>query len=141
MQNRIATVTAAVFAAAAVGACSSPSPGQLASTANVTVNGNNVRPDLVRCYQQEWYRTVALGNDESGATVVLDQRQNPATTIAVRFHNLGGFTGTTTYAPGEGAAVTHFDGGNFTVSGTANGATTAKPTEAVSTDFKISVTC
>lgn len=141
MQNRIAAVVAGVAAVLALGACSTPSKGQLASTAKVTVNGTDVRPDLVRCYQQEWYRTIALGNDESGATVIIDQRQHPATTMSVRFHNFGGFTGTTTYTPGEGAAATRFDGDDFVVSGTVNGATTAKPTDAVTTNFKISATC
>lgn len=140
MQNR--TVIPAVCAVAILGACSAPSQGQLASTATVNINGTEVRPDLVRCYQQEWYRTIALGNDESGATAVLDQRQHPVTTISVRFHNLGGFTGTTTAARGGGgAAETRFDGGNFIISGTANGATTAKPTEAATVDFKIKATC
>lgn len=142
MQNRIAAIGAAAVAVALLAACSTPSQGQLASTATVNVNGNEVRPDLVRCYQQEWYRTIALGNDESGATVVLDQRQHPATTISVRFHNLGGFTGTTTAAPGGGgAATTRFDGGDFVISGTANGAVTSKPTEAATVDFKIKATC
>jgi hypothetical protein len=142
VQNRIAAVAAAVFAAAALAGCSTPSQGQLASTATVNINGTEVRPDLVRCYQQEWYRTIALGNDESGATAILDQRQHPATTISVRFHNLGGFTGTTTAAPGGGgAATTRFDGSNFVISGTANGAVTAKPTEAATVDFKISAKC
>lgn len=145
MQKR--TVMPAVFAAAilsacSASACSAPSQGQLASTATVNINGTEVRPDLVRCYQQEWYRTIALGNDESGATAVLDQRHHPATTISVRFHNLGGFTGTTTAAPGGGdAADTRFDGGNFVISGTANGATSAKPNEAATVDFKIRATC
>lgn len=140
MQNR--TVIPAVFAATLLSACSAPSQGQLASTATVNINGTEVRPDLVRCFQQEWYRTIALGNDESGATAILDQRQHPATTISVRFHNLGGFTGTTTAAPGGGgAADTRFDGSNFVISGTANGSTSAKPTEAATVDFKIKATC
>lgn len=142
MRNRNAAAATAWFAAAALAGCSAPSHGQLASTATVTVNGTELHPDLVRCYQQEWYRTVVLGNDESGATVVVDQRKNPATTMSVRFHNLGGFTGTTTYGLKDGtAAATHFDGGNFVITGTANGATTAKPTEAMSTDFKITAKC
>lgn len=142
MQNRIAAAVPAVFAAALVSACSAPSQGQLASTATVTINGNEVRPDLVRCYQQEWYRTIALGNDESGATAIIDQRHHPATTISVRFHNLGGFTGTTTASPtGGGAADTRFDGGNFLISGTANGATAVKPTEAATVKFQIRATC
>ncbi|OBK21904.1 hypothetical protein A5634_08850 [Mycobacterium asiaticum] len=146
MRNRMSAATAAVmaaaFAAVALGGCSAPSQGQLASTATATVNGTEVRPGVVRCYQQEWYRTIALGNDESGATVVIDQRKHPATTVSVRFHNFGGFTGTTTAAPGGGgAAETRFDGSNFLISGTVNGATTAKPTEAVAADFKIKATC
>jgi hypothetical protein len=140
VQNR--TVIPAVFAATLLSACSAPSQGQLASTATVNINGTEVRPDLVRCFQQEWYRTIGLGNDESGATAILDQRQHPATTISVRFHNLGGFTGTTTAAPGGGgAADTRFDGSNFVISGTANGSTSAKPTEAATVDFKIKATC
>jgi hypothetical protein len=135
-------VVSAVFAVAILSACSAPSQGQLASTATVNVNGTEVRPDLVRCYQQEWYRTIVLGNEESGATAILDQRQHPATTISVRFHNLGGFTGTTTAAPGGGgAADTRFDGSNFVISGTANGSTLAKPTEAARVDFTIKATC
>jgi hypothetical protein len=106
----------------------------------VTVNGNDVRPDLVRCYQQEWYRTIALGDDASGATVILDERKHPGTATSVRFHNFGGFTGTYSQGGGEPAS-TRFDGSAFLITGTANGATTAKPTEAASVDFKISAKC
>lgn len=140
VHNRSAAVAAAVFAVTVLAACGAPSQGQLASTATVTVNGNNVRPDLVRCYQQEWYRTIALGDDASGATVVIDQRKHPATVTSVRFHDFGGFTGTTSQG-GDGAANLRFDGGTFVISGAANGATTAKPTEAATADFKISAKC
>ena len=38
-------------------------------------------------------------------------------------------------------AVTRFDGSTYLVTGTANGSTTANPTEPASADFKISAKC
>jgi hypothetical protein len=140
VQNRIAAVAAAAFAVAVLGACSTPSQAQLASTATVTVNGNDVRPHVVRCFQQEWYRTIALGDDASGATVVIDQSAHPVTTTSVRFYDFGGFTGT--YSPGSGGeANTRFDGETFAITGTANGFNTAKPTEPATAEFKITANC
>lgn len=140
MRNRIAAAAAVALAAPVFGACSAPSQGQLASTAVATVNGNEVRPRVVRCFQQEWFRTIELGDDASGAKIVVDQRANPASTVSVRFHNFGGFTGT--YSHGGGAdAATRFDGQSFIITGTANGSTTAKPGEAASADFKINAKC
>ncbi|WP_236978006.1 MULTISPECIES: lipoprotein LpqH [Mycobacterium] len=140
MRNRMAAVAAAAAAVAVLGACSTPSQHQLASTATVTLNGHEVHPHLVRCYQQEWFRTIELGDDASGAKVVLDQRDHPATALSVRFHNLGGFTGD--FARNDtNKAGTRFDGETFTITGTANGANTAKPNEATSVDFKIAAKC
>ncbi len=141
MQNRIAATAAAALAVTVLAACGgTPSQAQLSSTATVTINGNDMRPQLVRCFQQEWYRTIELGDDASGATVVIDQRAQPLTTTSVRIHNLGGFTGM--YSQGDGGdANTSFSGDKFAITGTANGFDTAKPGEPATAEFKIVANC
>lgn len=140
MRNRIVAVASTLAAVAVLAGCGTSSHGQLASTATATVNGYDLKPNLVRCYQRDWFQTITLGDDTSGATVVIDQRASPVVATSVRFNNFGGFTGTYSLGTGD-AANTRFDGGTFLIAGTANGATTAKPTEPASADFTISAKC
>jgi ipoprotein LpqH len=133
-----AAVTA--FAAGALGACTSPPQTPLASTASVTVNGIVTKFEVVKCTQVQWYRTIHIGGDLAGATVVVDGRADRPTAESVRLQSVAGFTGM--YSQGAGdAANTRFDGSTYLVTGTANGATTANPTEPASADFKVSAKC
>jgi hypothetical protein len=141
VQNRIAAAGAAGLAIAALSACSSTqSPAQIASTASVTVNGTDARMPIVRCSQLEWFRTIDIGGDVSGATVVIDQHAQPITATSVRIQNLGGFTGMYSLQD-DGAANASFSGDTFTITGSAHGFKTDKPGEPAAADFKIIAKC
>jgi hypothetical protein len=140
VQNRIIVVAAAALAVASVGACTAKSQTQLSSTAQVTINGTDTGNHVVKCWQQEWYRTIAIGGDFAKATVAIDERVEPLTAMSVRIQNLGGFTGM--YAKNDGGdASMSFSGDKFTITGTANGFKVDKPNEAASASFKIIATC
>jgi hypothetical protein len=140
VQNRIAAVTAAVLAVAGLCACTPAPQSQLSSTASVTVNGNDAKINVVKCKQLEWYRTIDIGGDFAGAKVVIDERAHPLSTLSVRIQNLGGFTGM--YSKNDGGdADMSFGGDKFTITGTANGFKTDKPSEPATATFKIIATC
>ena len=139
MRNRI-VAAAAVLSVALVGACTSRPPTQIASTASVTVNGNDRSFHVVKCGQLEWTRTIDIGSDFAGAKLVINENAQPATVQSVHIQNLGGFSGM--YSPGgDGTAGLSTSGDRFTVSGTANGFMTAKPGEPANATYKISVSC
>ena len=140
MRNRIVAVAAAALAAVGLVACSPKSPSQISSTASVTVNGNDANIHVVKCSQLEWYRTIEIGGDFAGAKVVIDQRAEPLTAESVRIQNLGGFTGMYSAHDGGNADMS-LSGDKFTVSGTANGYRTDKPSEPANATYKIFVTC
>lgn len=140
MHNRIAATAAVALAVAVLGACSPRPQTQLSSTASVTVNGNDAKVNVVKCNQLEWYRTIDIGGDFAGATVVIDERAQPLITTSVRIRNLGGFTGM--YSKDDGGdADMSLSGDKFTITGTANGFKTDKPGEPASAVFKIVATC
>ncbi len=140
MQNRIAAAAAGALTVAVLCACSSPPQTQLSTTASVTVNGNDAKINVVKCVQLEWYRTIDIGGDYSGAAVTIDERAQPLTATSVRIQNLGGFTGM--YSKDDGGdANMSFSGDKFTITGTANGFKTDKPGEPATATFKIVATC
>ncbi|ORV71913.1 hypothetical protein AWC07_04445 [Mycobacterium gastri] len=135
----VSTAAVAALSVAVLGACGAPSAARISSTATVRVNGNEVRPHLVRCVQLEWYRTIEVGDGESGATVVIDQWAESITAKAVRIRNLAGFTGG--FSEGDGGdAHTSFGDNTFTVSGTADGFDTATNQPATA-EFRIAARC
>lgn len=139
MQNRI-VAAAAVLTVALVGACTSRPPNQLASTASVTVNGNDRNFHIVKCRQREWSRTIEIGGNFAGAKLVIDESTQPATVESVHIQNLGGFSGM--YSRGDGgSADMSMTGDKFTVSGTANGYRTDRPGEPADATYKIFVSC
>jgi len=140
VHNRIAAATAAVLAVAGLGACSPRPQTQLSSTASVAVNGNDANINVVRCNQVEWYRTIYIGGDFAGATVVIDQRAEPLTAESVRIQNLGGFTGMYSKDDGGNADMSR-SGDKFTITGTANGFKADKPNEPATATFKIIASC
>jgi ipoprotein LpqH len=141
MPNRIAVAAIAALTAAVLGACSStPSQAQIASTATVTVNGNEARIQVVKCGQLEWYRTIDIGGDFSGVNIVIDERKPPLVALSVRIQNMGGFTGM--YSKDDGGdANMSLSNEKYSVTGTANGFKTDKPGEPASATFKITATC
>lgn len=139
MRNRI-VAAAAVVTAALVGACTSRPPTQIASTASVTVNGNDRNFHIVKCGQREWSRTIEIGGTFAGAKLVIDESAQPATVESVHIQNLGGFSGM--YSRGDGgSADMSMTGDKFSVSGTANGYRIDKPGEPADATYKIVVSC
>lgn len=140
MQNRLAAAAAALVVTA-LSACGSPqSSGQIAGTASVTINGTDVKTPVVRCFQQEWFRTIQIGDNVSGATIRLDERAESIVTESVHIQNLAGFTGM--YAQHDGGkADMNLSGGAFTIKGSAEGYKTDKPGEPTTADFKITARC
>ncbi len=140
MNVRIAALVAMAVAVAGLGACSPKPQTQLSSTASVAVNGNDAKINVVKCTQQEWYRTIDIGGDFAGAKIVIDGRAEPLIAESVRIQNLGGFTGM--YSKDDGGdANLSFSGDKFTITGTANGYKSDKPTEPATATFKIIATC
>jgi len=140
MPNRIAAAGVAALAIVVLGACGSGKQTATSSTASVTVDGKDTTIHAVKCSQLEWYRTIDIGGDLMGATVVVDERAQPLTTISVRIRNVAGFTGMYSKG-GDSDASMSFSGDKYTTSGTANGYKTDKPNEPASAAFKISARC
>ena len=140
MSHRMIAASFAALAVTAGGACTAKPQTQLASTAQVTIDGADTGSHVAKCSQQDWYRTIAIGGDFAHATVAIDEHAERATATSVRFQNLGGFTGTYVKG-GDGDASSSFSGDKFTVTGTANGFKVDKPNEAASVTFKIVATC
>jgi hypothetical protein len=106
----------------------------------VAADGRDAKINVVKCYQQEWYRTIDIGGDFAGAKVVIDGRKEPMTTESVRIRNLGGFTGM--YSKDDGGdANMSFSGDKFTITGTAHGYKSDKPGEPATASFKIIAAC
>jgi hypothetical protein len=128
------------LAVAALGACTPRAQTELAGAASVNVNGHDEKFQIVKCTQVQWYRTIDIGGDLSGAKVVVDQRGVPATAESVHIRNSGGFTGM--YSRGDGGdASLSLSGDNFTISGTAHGYQVDKPGEPAEATFKITAKC
>ena len=133
-------VVAMTFGVVGLAACSPKPQIPLSSTASVTVNGNDARINVVKCYQQEWYRTIEIGGDFACAKVVIDGRAERLTAESVRIQNLGGFTGLYSKDDG-GQANMSLSGDKFMITGTANGYNSDKPNEPASATFKIIASC
>ena len=139
MLNRIVAATVAL-SVAVLGACTPRPQTPLGGTATVTVDGRDAKFQIVKCTQVEWYRTIDIGGNFSGATIAVNERAEPVTATSVHIRNLSGFTGM--YSQGDGEdATTSLSSGKFTISGTAHGYQVDKPTEPATATFKILVTC
>nr|WP_255362195.1 lipoprotein LpqH [Mycobacterium sp. 852002-10029_SCH5224772] len=125
---------------ALLGACTSRSSPQISSSASVTVNGHERNFHIVKCGQREWTRMIDIGSNFAGAKVVVDENAQPAAAESVHIRNVGGFSGMYSRG-GDSNADMSMTGDKFTVSGTANGYRTDKPSEPATATFKIVVTC
>ena len=139
MRNRIAAAAAAL-AVVVLGACTPRPQTELAGAASVTVNGHDEKFQIVKCTQVQWYRTIDIGGDISGAKVVVDERGQPIKAESVQIRNSGGFTGM--YSQGDGGdASLSLSGDRFTITGTAHGYRVDKPGEPAEATFKITAAC
>src|ERR1700739_3297698 len=137
MWNRIAAAAGAL-AVAPRGSCTARPQTPLSGTASVTVNGNDAKFQIVKCTQVEWYRTIDIGGDFSGAKVVVDERGAPAKAEPVNIRTSDGFTGM--YSQGDGGdASLSLSGDKYTITGTAHGYKVDKPGEPADATFKITV--
>ncbi len=141
MRNRLPATAAAVLAVALLASCTPRPHTQLSGTASVSIDGNGADFHIVKCSQVEWIRMIDIGSDFAGATVQVDERREPVTVSSVRIQNVADFTGTYSQGDGSDAATTSLNSGQFTITGTAHGSKTDKPTEPATANFKIIVAC
>lgn len=143
---RTALLATAATALALTG-CSSgapefqPGPGMLvAGTAQVTVNGENAgTTDLVQCESTGTLTTITTGDDASGVTAMVSNKdQLTAESVAIR--DLGGFTGSYNAGFGDTAKVT-MTGRTYDITGTADGFDTDSPSFRKSGTFTVKVSC
>jgi len=142
VQNRIALAAVAVLIVAGLAGCSSEKQASHPSQASVTINGNTVaNQKAVTCAQQEWYWTIAIGDqDVSGIKALVNKTDDKFTAQSVHIVNMGGFTGTFAKGDGEDASAS-FSSETFTITGTAKGFNTYAPNESATATFKIVATC
>lgn len=83
--------------------------------------------------------TITTGDDASGSTVVISNAEE-LITESVSIRELGGFTGSYNRGLGDEAEVS-MTGNTYTVSGTADGFATDKPSFRTTGTFTIKVAC
>jgi len=134
-------------AAALVAGCSSqPEPPPLpegalvGGTAQITVNDNDLGLfHAVHCVAAGDLLTISTGNDEQGSTAVVSSTDGlRATSVAIR--DLGGFTGSFNEGLG-GKADVSLTGTTYTITGTADGFATDRPSFRTNGTFTIKAAC
>lgn len=144
---RVVIVLLAAVAATLVASCSSPpKPEPLpqgaltAGTARVTVDGKDLGDfHTVQCSPAESLVIIDTGNDQQGSTAMVSKADS-LTAKFVMIRDLGGFTGSYNEGLGGNAAVS-MDGATYTITGTADGFNTDKPSFRSSGTFTIKVAC
>jgi len=111
-----------------------------AGTANITVNNDDLGEfHAVQCTSAGPYLTISTGNDQQGSTVVVSNADGlVAKSVSIR--NLGNFTGSFNEDLGGKAAVS-LDGATYTITGTADGFDTDKPSFRSNGSFTIKAAC
>lgn len=147
----MAVISAAVTVTAVIGVagCSSapepeppPSGGMVPGTAQVTVNDTDLGVfHAVQCTPAGSLLTISTGNDEQGSTaVVSNANAGGLTAKSVTIRDLAGFTGSFNEGLG-GRAEVSLQGTTYTITGTADGFETAKPSFRSSGTFAIKASC
>lgn len=136
---------AVVGAAVACSSGQAPAPpapeGSLvAGTAQITVNDDDLGEfHAVKCTPAGQYLTISTGNDQQGSTVVVSNADGlVAKSVTIR--DLGNFTGSFNEGLG-GKAEVSLDGATYTITGTADGFATDKPSFRSSGTFTIKAAC
>ena len=139
MDNRLVAAGAIALAAAAAG-CSAPPAALGGTTAKVTINGQSTGDaHAVVCSQTGWMWNIKTPGEPRGFTAFLDTGDG-VKVQSVDFRDFGGFTGT--FWEGRiGKAEVTGDGGTFTITGSADGAFTDNPSDAVTATFRIEANC
>jgi hypothetical protein len=145
VKNRIVVVTAAMLAFGGTAGCSSePAHSKLMrnalppGTAHLTIDGEDAGTTGAECAAVEWLTTIKIGEESSGATVLVSNAEK-LTVELVRIRNLDGFTGNYNLNL-EGDAAVALHGATYHITGTALGyvPTAIAPT---TQPFKIEVAC
>ncbi|MCV7369630.1 hypothetical protein CRI77_23200 [Mycolicibacterium duvalii] len=123
-----------------VAACSTPEPALGGTTATVTIDGEQVNgTQPVRCQQSGWSWYVETPGEDPGFTAVLETG-GAVTAKSVQFRDFGGFSGAF-WVDNIGEAEATGENGRYTITGTADGNFTDRPSEAVSARFRIETDC
>lgn len=138
MQTRHIAVTAAVLAMGLAG-CGGQPPALGGTTAKVTIDGKDTgNPHAVRCSQTGWAWTIETPDQAKGFTAVIDTGDK-VSVKSVDFHDFGGFSGT--YWGDIGKAEVSSAGGEYTITGSADGNYTDNPSKEVTATFRIEAHC
>lgn len=111
-----------------------------AGTAHITVNNDDLGEfHAVQCTSAGAYLTIGTGNDQQGSTVVVSNADGlVAKSVSIR--DLGNFTGSFNEGLG-GKAEVSLDGSTYTITGTADGFDTDKPSFRSNGSFTIKAAC
>jgi lipoprotein LpqH len=140
METRHVAVAAAVLAAGLAG-CSSQPPALGSTTAKVTIDGKDTgNPHNVVCSQTGWSWMIQTPGKDKGFTAVIDTGDK-MTARSIDFRDMAGFTGTYWIDNIGNAEVTGNADGEYTITGSANGAFTDHPTHGVTATFRIEADC
>lgn len=138
----VAAGVVAVTAGCSSGAEQQPLPegALVAGTAKITVNDNKLdEVKSVQCVIAGPVTTITTGDDNSGSTAVVSNADG-LTAQSVSIRDLGGFTGSYNQGFGNDADV-RMTGSTYTISGTADGFETDKPSFRTNGTFSITVAC
>ncbi len=117
-----------------------PEGSLVAGTAQITVNDDDLGEfHAVKCTPAGEYLTISTGTDQQGSTVVVSNADG-LVAKSVTIHDLGNFTGSFNEGLG-GKAEVSLNGATYTISGTAEGFNTDKPSFRSSGTFTIKAAC
>ncbi|ODQ86076.1 lipoprotein LpqH [Mycolicibacterium holsaticum] len=139
MDNRLVTAAAVVLLVGTAG-CASPPAALGGTTAKVIINGESTGdPHPVNCSQSGWAWTIQTPDKDKGFTATIETGDQ-VSVQAIEFRDVGGFTGTF-WKGSIGEAEVTGEGGTFIIDGSADGAFTDNPSNAVTATFRIEANC
>ncbi|BBY83525.1 lipoprotein LpqH [Mycolicibacterium pulveris] len=139
MDNRLVAMAAVALIAGTAGCAAQPA-ALGSTTAKVTINGESTGgPHPVVCSQTGWAWTIETPDQDKGFTAGIDTGDE-VSVQSVEFRDLGGFTGSF-WNGNIGEADITTEGGTFIINGSADGAFTDNPSEAVTATFHIEANC
>lgn len=139
MDNRLVATAAVALIAGAAGCAAQPA-ALGSTTAKVIINGESTgQPHPVSCSQSGWAWTIETPDEDKGFTASIDTGDQ-VTVQSVEFRDIGGFTGTF-WNGSIGEAEVTSERGTFVIDGSADGAFTDNPSNAVTAQFRIEANC
>ena len=141
METRhLAAVIAVGGAVLGLTACSSPEPALGGTTATVAIDGNDAGGAYpVTCRQTGFTWYIQTAGKDKGFTAVLAM-DGPPKAESVEFRDIGGFSGNF-WKGNIGDAQVTGQQGRYTITGTADGNFTDKPSDAATARFRIQTNC